>query len=169
MLSETSLTSLYQILGSLLFLNRALVPSFPFIYFALFEHDLITIIITLGHCNINLITRSPFLCSFCYTNWHIFLYLWDSLSFWIMPYCLLRSWGWLLTLFSLGFLGLLRPGGYFHPPLPNFCSRNSKSLKFCRKVVFLEKIPKTIFRHDNVIILDDVSIFLLLLLSRVCQ
>ena len=67
-----------------------------------------------------------------------------------------------LTLFSLGFLGLLSSGGIFSFPLPNFCSSNATFFKFCRKVVLVKKIPKKIFWHDDVIILDDVSIFLLL-------
>ena len=57
-----------------------------------------------------------------------------------------------LTLFSLGFMGLLRPGGIFSFPLSKSCSSNAKSFKFCRKKLW----------HDDVIILDDVSIFLLL-------
>ena len=62
-----------------------------------------------------------------------------------------------------GLFGALRPGGLgdIFIPLSNFCSSNATFFKFCRKVVLFEKIPKKIFWHDDVISLDDVSIFLL--------
>ena len=59
-----------------------------------------------------------------------------------------------LTLFGLGFLGLLRPGGIFSSPLPNFCYRSDNDLKLCGKVVYHEKVPKNFFG------VDDVSIFI---------
>ena len=50
----------------------------------------------------------------------------------------------LLTLFDLGFLRLLRPGGIFSSPLPIFRSSNAKSFKFCRKKYFMRKFQKQI-------------------------
>ena len=47
-----------------------------------------------------------------------------------------------LTLFGLGFLGLLSPGGIFSSPLPNFCSRSDNDLKLCGKIVYHEKVQK---------------------------
>ena len=51
-------------------------------------------------------------------------------------------------------------GGIFSSPLPNVCSRSDNDLKLCGKIVYHEKIPKKNFRVDDVIIFDDVSIFI---------
>ena len=63
----------------------------------------------------------------------------------IMTLCILITSKFRLTLFGLGFLGLLRPGGIFSSPLPNFCSRSDNDLKLCGKVVYHEKVPKKFF------------------------
>ena len=65
-----------------------------------------------------------------------------------------------LTLFGLGFWGSSGCGGIFSSPLPNFCSRSDNDLKLCGKVVYHQKVSKNFSGVDDVIIFDDISIFI---------
>ena len=66
-----------------------------------------------------------------------------------------------LTLFRLGFGGLLRTGGDIFIPPSNSSSSNRITLKFCIGVTYDKIFTHTKIWTDDVIFDDDVSIFVI--------